>query len=429
MSQIVLTSRELRAICHQSPYNVTVFNPYFIYFDQFLGVLPNTVQCVGLAALIMLIVSLVFIPNPICSLWVAFAIMSIELGVLGFMAFWGINLDAISMINLIMSIGFSVDFAAHISYSYMDSEGSPDDRVRNSLYSLGLPICQVFNEIINNDNQLLHQGAISTILGVIGLMIAPSYIFVTFFKMVFLVIILGALHGLFLLPVLLSLFGPGSCSKVQRESFISIRKYLQVEKEEKCKTKSPTTSYLSDGESATPVPASNKPEERKPVTNESELRIPRPSHNSHNNHSGHNGHNGHSHSSHTSGERREHRRGKREHQVHEIYNNNNSKAIHEMYHNNGYLSEEDQSREDEVRGLEGANLHVQGSHPWAGASWGVRGPVRYYQGPPGYLGGPPYVYPLDYSGGQSGPSSRHHSKDRRSKNHTKSDCKKKKPKH
>ena len=213
------SSRELRAICHQSPYNVTVFNPYFIYFDQFLGVLPNTVQCVGLAALIMLIVSLVFIPNPICSLWVAFAIMSIELGVLGFMAFWGINLDAISMINLIMSIGFSVDFAAHISYSYMDSEGSPDDRVRNSLYSLGLPICQVFNEIINNDNQLLHQGAISTILGVIGLMIAPSYIFVTFFKMVFLVIILGALHGLFLLPVLLSLFGPGSCSKVQRWIF------------------------------------------------------------------------------------------------------------------------------------------------------------------------------------------------------------------
>ena len=46
------------------------------------------------------------------------------------------------------------------------------------------------------------------------MMIAPSYIFVTFFKMVFLVIILGALHGLFLLPVLLSLFGPGSCSKV-----------------------------------------------------------------------------------------------------------------------------------------------------------------------------------------------------------------------
>ena len=55
-------------------------------------------------------------------------------------------------------------------------------------------------------------------------MIAPSYIFVTFFKMVFLVIILGALHGLFLLPVLLSLFGPGSCSKV-----VTIAQYLREE--------------------------------------------------------------------------------------------------------------------------------------------------------------------------------------------------------
>ena len=140
---VCLFFRELREITNESKYNVTVFNPYFIYFDQFLVVLPNTVQCVGLAAVIMLVVSLVLIPNPICSLWVAFSIMSIELGVLGFMAFWGINLDSISMINLIMSIGFAVDFAAHISYSYMDSEGTPDDRVRNSLYSLGLPIVQV----------------------------------------------------------------------------------------------------------------------------------------------------------------------------------------------------------------------------------------------------------------------------------------------
>lgn len=26
--------KEVREICHTTPYNVTVFNPYFIYFDQ-----------------------------------------------------------------------------------------------------------------------------------------------------------------------------------------------------------------------------------------------------------------------------------------------------------------------------------------------------------------------------------------------------------
>ena len=55
-------------------------------------VLPTTVQSVTLAAVVMMIISLVFIPNPLCSLWVAFSIVSIELGVLGFMTLWGINL-------------------------------------------------------------------------------------------------------------------------------------------------------------------------------------------------------------------------------------------------------------------------------------------------------------------------------------------------
>ena len=68
-------------------------------------------------------------------------------------------------------------------------------QVKESLFNLGLPIAQ---------------GALSTILGVLVLAFAPSYIFLSFFKTAFLVISFGAFHGLFLLPVLLSLFGPGS---------------------------------------------------------------------------------------------------------------------------------------------------------------------------------------------------------------------------
>lgn len=145
----------------------------------------------------MMLISFLFIPNVLCSLWVAFSIVSIELGVVGYMALWGVNLDTISMVNLIMCIGFSVDFTAHICYAYMSSEATrPADRVRESLYALGLPIIQ---------------GAISTVLGVSALILAGSYIFMVFFKMIFLVIVFGALHGMILLPVLLSLFGPGAC--------------------------------------------------------------------------------------------------------------------------------------------------------------------------------------------------------------------------
>ena len=117
----------------------------------------------------------------------------------------------VALINLIMCIGFSVDFSAHICYHYLTAGSEDDigplsgpaDRIKASLYALGIPILQ---------------GATSTILGVCGLAFAPSYLFVTFAKMIFLVIMLGAFHGMILLPVLLSLMGPGSCSRGDQNS-------------------------------------------------------------------------------------------------------------------------------------------------------------------------------------------------------------------
>ncbi|KAL7301622.1 hypothetical protein TKK_0005631 [Trichogramma kaykai] len=193
--------KELRQICSESSLNASVFHPYFVFFDQFELIRPTSIQCLIFGALIMMVITFLFIPNVLCCFWVAFCIISIECGVAGYMALWDVSLDSISMINLIMCIGFSVDFTAHICYAYMSSEKiHANDRVRECLYNLGLPIVQ---------------GAFSTILGLLALVLADTYIFLVFFKMVFLVVLIGSMHGLFLLPVLLSLFGPVSRAKVK----------------------------------------------------------------------------------------------------------------------------------------------------------------------------------------------------------------------
>ncbi|KAJ8914567.1 hypothetical protein NQ315_010031 [Exocentrus adspersus] len=200
--------RALRKICRESQLNATVFHPYFVFFDQFELVRSLSIKNMIIGAGIMMLVSFIFIPNMLCSIWVAFSILSIEAGVVGYMALWGVHLDSISMINLIMCIGFSVDFTAHICYAFMSSKAkSSDSRVKESLYALGLPI---------------FQGSVSTILGMIGLLLANNYIFSVFFKMVFLVVFFGAMHGLFLLPVLLSLFGPGSCTSAGDDEDIKL---------------------------------------------------------------------------------------------------------------------------------------------------------------------------------------------------------------
>ncbi|PAV75914.1 hypothetical protein WR25_01225 isoform A [Diploscapter pachys] len=77
-------------------------------------------------------------------------IFSIAFGVLGFMTFIDISLDAISMITIAMSVGFSVDFAAHVSYAYMTEKRLPKKdeniahaKLRYTLGTVGWPIIQI----------------------------------------------------------------------------------------------------------------------------------------------------------------------------------------------------------------------------------------------------------------------------------------------
>ena len=133
-----------RKVAADLPFKVILFNPLFFIFDQFAEVFNQTLFCVSLCVAIMSVVILIFIPSKVCVIWVIFSVVSVEVGVLGMMSFWNINLDVISMIVLIMGIGFSVDFSAHITYHYLsaDEDLAPEERLAQCLFALGPPIVQ-----------------------------------------------------------------------------------------------------------------------------------------------------------------------------------------------------------------------------------------------------------------------------------------------
>ncbi|KAK6037582.1 patched family protein, partial [Cooperia oncophora] len=188
MRDISSTTDQMDAtLMFRESFNITTFMPLWLFTDQYAIIIPNTVQNIIIALSCMIIIAFVLIPQPMCAFWVALACGSIDFGVVGYMTLWGVNLDAISMITIIMSIGFSVDYSAHITYGYVVSEALvPRDKVRDALASLGWPLCQ---------------GALSTIIAVSVLADVPAYMIVTFFKTVFLSISIGLLHGLVFLPV------------------------------------------------------------------------------------------------------------------------------------------------------------------------------------------------------------------------------------
>ncbi|KAK2859686.1 hypothetical protein Q5P01_004306 [Channa striata] len=124
--------------------SLLVYHEEFIFYDQYSVVVSSTIKNVSVITVVMLVVSLLLIPNPLCSLWVTYSIGSVTAGVTGFMALWDVSLDSISMIIFTVCIGFTVDFSAHVAYAFVSSSKTTfNDKAVEALSSLGYPILQV----------------------------------------------------------------------------------------------------------------------------------------------------------------------------------------------------------------------------------------------------------------------------------------------
>ncbi|VDD85273.1 unnamed protein product [Enterobius vermicularis] len=172
--------------------------------DQLDVILPNTVQNDSVALVVLMIISILFIPNLICTFWITISIVTMDIGVIGYLALWSVKLDPISMITIIMSIGFSIEFCAHITYGFVSNDGNltPKERCIDSLEKLAWPV--------------LH-GSMSTILGVTVLAFIDSYMVLVFFKTIFLVLVIGVFHALVLLPIILAETAP-TMDRISRSS-------------------------------------------------------------------------------------------------------------------------------------------------------------------------------------------------------------------
>ena len=77
---------ELREICARystDELQITVFHPFFIYIDQYLAIMPQTLQTIFVTTAVMVVISLLLFQNIVCALVVFFSIVSIEIGVIG----------------------------------------------------------------------------------------------------------------------------------------------------------------------------------------------------------------------------------------------------------------------------------------------------------------------------------------------------------
>merc|ERR1712003_131820 len=139
------------------------------------------------------VVALVLVPHWTATVFVFPLLCVLYIDLLGFLQWFGINVDVVVYVSLAMSIGLLVDFIMHILLRYYESPGTREEKAVNMLSTMGTSI-------------LL--GAISTFLGTVPLAFSTSKLFFTIFVAFLGMVLLGSAHGLILLPVLLSIFGP-----------------------------------------------------------------------------------------------------------------------------------------------------------------------------------------------------------------------------
>lgn len=83
----------LREVAARYPqYNITTFMPLWLFTDQYSIIIPNTIQNIIIAMIVMVVIAILLIPQPSCAIWVTLAIASIDVGVIGYMTMWKVNL-------------------------------------------------------------------------------------------------------------------------------------------------------------------------------------------------------------------------------------------------------------------------------------------------------------------------------------------------
>ena len=192
-------------ISEDNDIDVFPYSKFYIFFDQYLSIIPLSAKLLGSALAVIFILSTVLLGSIRSGLVVTVTVAMTLIDIIGSMAVAGVSLNAVSLVNLIICVGISLEFCAHIARAFQFPSTTVMEDPRNKFRGKD---ARAWTALVNVGASVFSGITITKLLGVAVLAFTRSKIFEVYYFRVWVALVLfAATHALIFLPVALSLFG------------------------------------------------------------------------------------------------------------------------------------------------------------------------------------------------------------------------------